>query len=52
MPWLLDQADQAWIWDNSGASPKQIGEKQDGVITLDRGALAVITKAVRSVATE
>ena len=35
LPWFLEQADKAWIWDNSGAKPRQIGEKQDGVIELD-----------------
>lgn len=52
LPWFLDQADQAWIWDNSGATPKQIGEKQDGVIALDKNALEVIESAARSIATE
>lgn len=51
-PWFLEQADQAWIWDNSGASPRQIGEKNDGVIALDPSALPVIASAVNSLATE
>ncbi len=50
--WFLDQADRAWIWDNSGARPKQIGEKLDGVITLDENALGAVATAVRSIATE
>lgn len=52
LPWFLEQADQAWIWDNSGATPRQIGEKQQGVIALDENALGVIASAVRSIATE
>lgn len=52
LPWFLEQADQAWIWDNSGATPAPIGEKQGGVIALDEHALDVIAKAVRSIATE
>lgn len=51
-PWFLDQADKAWIWDNSGAKPKTIGEKSDGVIELDVHALEAVAKAVRSIATE
>ncbi|MFS8116806.1 hypothetical protein QD460_34520, partial [Rhizobium jaguaris] len=51
-PWFLEQADKAWIWDNSGAKPKTIGEKSDGVIELDVHALEVVAKAVRSIATE
>jgi predicted ABC-type ATPase len=51
-PWFLDQADKAWIYDNSGAEPKRIGEKIDGVITLDERALGIIVDAVRSIQTE
>ncbi|WP_245294223.1 AAA family ATPase [Rhizobium etli] len=51
-PWFLDQADKAWIWDNSGAKPKTIGEKSDGVIELDVHALEVVAEAVRSIASE
>ncbi|AYD05025.1 MULTISPECIES: zeta toxin family protein [Rhizobium/Agrobacterium group] len=52
LPWFLERADRAWIWDNSGATPKLIGEKQDGVIGLDENALAVVASAVKSIATE
>jgi predicted ABC-type ATPase len=51
-PWFLEQADQAWIWDNSGATPKTIGEKSDGVIELDENALEAVARAVQSIATE
>jgi len=51
-PWFLEQADEAWIYDNSGATPKQIGEKHDGVVTLDEDALEVVATAVRSIATD
>ncbi len=50
-PWFLEQADRAWIYDNSGAEPKRIGEKIDGLITLDEDALPVIVEAVRSIET-
>jgi predicted ABC-type ATPase len=51
-PWFLEQADQAWIFDNSGAAPKRIGDKKEGVITLDEGALDIVVEAVRSIQTE
>jgi predicted ABC-type ATPase len=52
LPWFLDQADAAWIYDNSGNEPKRIGEKSDGVVTLDESALPVVVAAVRSIETE
>ncbi|HEY0314356.1 MAG TPA: zeta toxin family protein [Allosphingosinicella sp.] len=52
LPWFLDQADAAWIYDNSGNEPKRIGEKSDGVVTLDESALAAVVAAVRSIETE
>lgn len=50
-PWFLEQADRAWIYDNSGAEPKRIGEKIDGLITLDEAAIAAVVDAVRSIET-
>lgn len=47
--WFLDQADQAWIFDNSGAKPKQVGEKADGVISVAEDALPVLLEAIRSI---
>lgn len=49
LPWFLDEADQAHIFDNSGAAPKLIGEKKDGAIELDKDALPVILKAVQTI---
>lgn len=51
-PWFLDQADRAWIYDNSGAQPRRIGSKQDGVITIDEHALGIVAAAARSIQTE
>ena len=50
--WFLDQADRAWIYDNSGAKPKQIGEKGEGVITIDEGALDIVVSTIRSIDAE
>lgn len=52
LPWFLDQADEAWILDNSAAQPRLIGEKANGVISLDRSALPEIVAAVNSLRTE
>ncbi len=51
MPWFLEQADQAWLYDNSGASPKLIGEKRDGVVTLTADALPAVVEAARKIQT-
>jgi len=52
MPWFLDHADRAWLYDNSGATPRLIGEKRGGVVTLDEGALPAVFDAVRKIQTE
>ena len=49
LPWFLDQADQAWLFDNSDASPRLIGTKSKGVITLDKDALPEIAQAAQSI---
>ncbi len=52
LPWFLEQADQASIFDNSGASPRLIGRKQEGTITLDPDALPQIIDAVKKIAAD
>jgi predicted ABC-type ATPase len=49
LPWFLEQADQASIFDNSGATPKLIGSKRKGTITLDPDALPQIVNAVKRI---
>lgn len=51
LPWFLERADQAWLFDNSGASPQLIGEKKGTIITLDDNALPSIVEAVRKIQT-
>jgi predicted ABC-type ATPase len=51
LPWFLDQADEAWLVDNSDASPKMMGRKRDGVITLDPDALPQVVAAVEKTRT-
>jgi predicted ABC-type ATPase len=48
LPWFLDQADFALIYDNSGASPVLVGRKQDGVVQLDPKAPGEIKVAVQA----
>jgi len=51
-PWFLNQAERAWIYDNSGATLRQVGEKLQGTITLDEDAPSAIIEAVRSIETD
>ena len=52
MPWFLEQCDRAWLYDNSGAQPRLMGEKTGGVITLNENALPAILAAVETIRTE
>jgi predicted ABC-type ATPase len=52
LPWFLDQADQAAIFDNSGAVPKLIGRKQQGQIVVDRDAPLALREALGLAQTE
>ena len=47
LPWFLREADEAWIYDNSGATPRLMGYKNDGATVLDPDALPEIREAVR-----
>lgn len=49
LPWFLSRADRAWLYDNSGADPKEMGRKNKGILTLDPGALPEITLAVKKI---
>lgn len=52
LPWFLDAADYALIYDNSGAEIRLIGKKQDEQIILDPEALPTIVKAVQTIRSE
>ena len=45
MPWFLDEADLAWIYDNSGAAPRLVGTKVAGVVAIDESAPKVVREA-------
>ncbi len=49
LPWFLAWADEAWIYDNSGAQPRRIAAKQAGVVTLDAYALPGVVAAVQNI---
>lgn len=46
LPWFLDQADWAAIYDNSAEKPRRVALKKDGTIYLDPAAPAAIRAAV------
>jgi len=48
-PWFLEQADAAWIYDNSGAAPRRIGEKREGTVALHEETLRSVVDAVQSI---
>jgi predicted ABC-type ATPase len=52
LPWFLEQADQALLYDNSGAAPRLIGRKKDNVVTLDPAAPPAVKMAVQSIAAD
>ncbi|MCP9627851.1 hypothetical protein NML43_12195 [Rhodopseudomonas palustris] len=46
LPWFLRHADQAWIFDNSGASPEQIAVKAGNTIAIAPAALPEVKAAI------
>jgi predicted ABC-type ATPase len=46
LPWFLQQADQAAIFDNSGSVPKLVGRKQDSTVTIDNDAPLALREAL------
>ena len=48
LPWFLDRADLALIYDNSGKTPVLVGRKKSGVIELDPDAPGEIITAVKT----
>jgi len=51
LPWYLEQADRAWLFDNSGATPRVMGQKEKGTIFLDPDALPEIKKVAALIRT-
>lgn len=48
LPWFLDQADLALIYDNSGVEPRLVGQKRDGIVVLDPSAPAAIRTSLEA----
>lgn len=46
LPWFLRHSDQAWIFDNSTARPRQMAVKRGGTILVDPDALPEVKQAV------
>lgn len=47
LPWFLEEADRAYIFDNSGAEPRLVAEKQaDGTVALDPDAPVTLKRAL------
>lgn len=51
LPWFLEESDSAWIYDNSGAEIRLIGQKSEGVVYLDEAAIPAIRDAVEAIRT-
>lgn len=47
MPWFLEAADRAWVYDNSGAEPDLIARKEDGVLVVLPKATKSFLEAIR-----
>jgi predicted ABC-type ATPase len=45
LPWFLEHADGAWLYDNSGIKPRLIGTKINGKIDIDSAAMPEIKTA-------
>jgi predicted ABC-type ATPase len=46
LPWFLERANRAFIYDNSGKSPRLIAQKIDGAYTLSTDPLDAIAEAI------
>ncbi len=50
LPWFLAQADEAWLWDNSGATIRSVGDKVAGKIRVDEMATSDVIAAAQAAA--
>ena len=46
LPWYLERADRAWIYDNSGAQLKLVATKSDDLLEIDIGSPAKLLEAL------
>ena len=52
LPWFLAHADGAWIFDNSGSTPRLIATKADDKIEVSGSAMPEIREAARLARTQ
>ena len=50
LPWFLAEVDEAWIWDNSGATIRAVGQKANGQLEVDEQAPSCIVAAATAAA--
>lgn len=48
LPWFLEQADKALIFDNSADRPRTISSKADSVLPIDEDAPPILREALKS----
>lgn len=46
LPWFLKEADRAWVYDNSGAEPRLVAAKSEGVVKVDPTAIPLLKQAI------
>ncbi len=46
LKWFLGAADRAWVYDNSGADPKQVASKENGVVKRHAKAPDALDRAI------
>lgn len=47
LPWFVEQADRAVMFDNTGTSPREMARKRNGVLTITPAALPALVQALR-----
>jgi predicted ABC-type ATPase len=52
LPWFLEQADRAWLFDNSGSKPQLMAAKNGGVIEVYPSVLTEVAEGIASVGAE
>lgn len=50
MPWFMQAADAAWLFDNSGPEPELVGKKDGGVLRLSEGVPAELLERLSRLA--
>lgn len=51
LPWFLERADMALVYDNSGSEPKLVAKKTSGTIVVDPGISSEMREIIERIAT-